>query len=159
MSKDLNPDLSSYTVLAPSPTSSCLLRLIFTHLRSQTSPGSHQFHVAGHCSSLLNGMQPLREKILIVPDRKVCRELINYSKRMCAPKALLTGVHFLGWHNFFTSNCCKARANANPDASSTGSLAYHQGYIIKACLTAKAITERQSHKKEERWVLGILAFP
>ena len=112
MSKDLNPSLSDYTVLAPSPTSSCLLQLIFTHLRSQTSPGSHQFHVAGHRSSLLNGTQPLWEKILIVPDRKVCRELINYSKRMCAPKALLTGVHFLSWHNFFTSNCFEASVNA-----------------------------------------------
>lgn len=137
MSKDLNSDLSSYAVQAPSPTSSCLLQLIFTHLHSQTSPGSHQFHVAGHRSSLLNGMQPLREKILIVPDHKVCRELINYSKRMCALKALLTRVHFLGWHDFFTSNCCEASANANLDASSTGSLAYHQGYIIKACLTSQ----------------------
>lgn len=132
MSKDSNSGLSTCTAL--SPASSCYFHPIFTHLHSQISPGPHQFHVAGHSPNLLNGMWPLWEKVLIVSDHKVCWELITYSKRIFALKALLTSVHFLSWHNFFAGNSYKASASANLDASSMGSLAYHQGYIFKACL-------------------------
>ena len=140
MSKDSNSGLSTCTAL--SLASSCFLHPIFTHLYSEMSPGPHQFHVAGHSPSLLNGMRPLCEKVLIASDHRVCRELINYSKRIFALKALLTRVHFLSWHNFFAGNCYKASASANLDASSMGSLAYHQGYIFTDCLHSQGMEER-----------------
>lgn len=65
-------------------------------------PASVCRHPLGLLNATLQALpQPVKwEKILIVSDHKVCRELINSSKRIFALKALLTGVHFLSWHKF-----------------------------------------------------------